>query len=118
MGAGLTAYWQRRLEPSSPLGNGSPALLLGGGGATALLGHIVWAFTFKPDTVRGAFLLRAVEISSLILALSLSLRILLYRLPRREPWLVAIIAGCLLLAFLARLIEVRRSEPQWRRQTR
>jgi hypothetical protein len=118
MGAGLTVYWRQRPGAISPMGNGTPALLLGGGGATALIGHIVWACSFKAYAVRDNFLLKGVEVSCLILALSLSVRLLLYRIPKREPWLVGIMAACLLTALMARLIELRRGEPEWRGQTR
>ena len=59
---GVSLFFRRPLQPLPPastLGNGTPALLIGGGGTTALVGLSLWAWTtsqrlqnFRPQTSR------------------------------------------------------------------
>jgi hypothetical protein len=107
MGAGLFLLGRQPRIPVSPTGNGTPALLFGGGGATVLIGHLIWTLHTSTPTVR-QIVLRGFETTCLVLALCLSVRLFLDRPAQARPWIGGIIAVSLVLAGMVRLYERRR----------
>ena len=107
MGAGLFLFGRQARGPVSPTGNGTPALLFGGGGATVLIGHLIWTLHTSAPTIRQV-ILRGFETTCLVLALCLSVRLFLDRPAQARSWIGEIIAVSLVLACMARLYERRR----------
>lgn len=117
--AGLFAAWAliltfiggRKLPgPRVPnaLPNGSGAVFLAGGGMMAVLSLAVW-MSLIGRAERRQVALRLIQVAALIIAIGTLLWGILRHEPRRDPWIVAVVAMGLLVATLARRVERGRS---------
>lgn len=103
-----------RTDPrtASPLGNGTPALLIGGGGSTAAVGLGLWAMIAGPTLVRSRRGLTAARIAAFALAVVALAVVGLTALPRRLGLAVVGVASIgLALSVAARGLWALRSRP-------
>lgn len=98
--AGL-AIRSRSATSPSPLGNGTPALFLGGGGSTTLVGLILWATCRardRPVTRRGWRRVRVFGFAAALAILGLGI---LWKNPRRDPLIVLAASAALAVSAAA-----------------
>jgi hypothetical protein len=89
---------------TSPLGNGTPALLLAGGALTALLGVIVLILASRRNWYPGTFLLAFLSWLSFLLTLGILLQGIVDYQPRRNVVLVFAAGLSLGVAVLTRMV--------------
>jgi len=102
-----------RIDPrtASPLGNGTPALLIGGGGSTAAVGLGLWAMITGPAFVRSRRGVMTVQIAAVVLGLA-ALAVGLTAVPRRLRLpVVGFASTALALLLAARWLWGRCSQP-------
>ena len=102
-----------RTDPrtASPMGNGTPALLIGGGGSTAAVGLGLWAMITGPALIRSRLGIRAVQVGAVVLGLA-ALAVGLTTVPRRLGLpVVGLASAALGLSLAARWLWDRRSRP-------
>lgn len=99
----------------SPLGNGTPALLTGGGAATALAGLGLMVLASRRGWSPGTFLPGLVSWLSFLLGLGILAHAIVVHHPRRQVGLVVGVALCQGISVLMRVIqraEGRKSSPR------
>lgn len=105
--AGLTLRARRGGGPVSPLGNGTPALLIGGGATTALVGLSLWAHSSGSAWLRSPRSLRLIQAIAFLIALGVLIEGIIHRFPQREPAVVILASLALAVSIVARLVELR-----------
>ncbi|MFO0951406.1 MAG: hypothetical protein U0835_09700 [Isosphaeraceae bacterium] len=91
----------------SPLGNGTPALLIGGGASTAVVGLTLWLMTTGIDAARSRPTLKAIQVVTFLLAMVAILMRVAAQSPRRDPLLLGVASLALALSVSARWLETR-----------
>jgi hypothetical protein len=107
-GFGMLAFGlilRSRFDPrtASPLGNGTPALLIGGGGSSAAVGLALWGVVSGGVLLRSRLALKVVQ--GLMCALLLGVAI---RYPRGDPIVVEVASVAVAVSAAARWLELRR----------
>jgi hypothetical protein len=95
--------------PASPLGNGTPLLLLVGGAATTATALALGMAAFGRALFRSRRALRSIRWVAFLFAMAVLLVGVLDHVPRRDPYLVLAAASALAVAALARRLERRRA---------
>lgn len=98
--------------PVSPLGNGTPAMLVAGGGATVVVALALWAFASGRAFVRARLALKAVRVASLVVAAVTLLVGILHRSTRRDTLTVGLASAAVAISVSAWWIEVRFHGPE------
>ena len=107
LGVGLVYRTLVQPREASPLGNGTPALLIGGGGSTAVVGLSLWLITSGLARTRARPALKVIQALSFLVAIGTLIAGIVAHSPRRDPLVVAVASGCLGLSVAARWIETR-----------
>jgi hypothetical protein len=105
--SGLFLHWRQQVRAISVLGNGTPALLIGGGGAAALVGVALWVFSLELKVFGSRHIWKVVQAVGLVVALGVLAEGMLNPLPKRDRVIAAITTLALAVSVLARMIEVR-----------
>jgi hypothetical protein len=116
--AGITLRGRRGPEVFSPFGNGTPALLIGGGAATALVGLTLWAYGSLAAVVRSISALRMIQGIAFLAALGILLEGIVNRYPQRDAVVVALAGLAVIVAIAARMVELRHAHGTSIRQAR
>jgi len=104
--------WSKHVpRPSTPAGNGTPPLLLGGGGFTAAVGLGLWGFTSGRQWLRTRWGLRVVQVLSLGVGLCVLYAGRSWHSPGGDSLVVALAATALLVMIVARRAGLRLEEP-------
>ncbi len=104
--AGAWSAWRPGARLASPMGNGTPILLLVGGLATGLIGLVLAATALDRARRMGA-VLRALELGSFVLAVVVMLTNILAYDPRRNIGMLAVVV--VLLGVSVSATRLRRS---------
>jgi hypothetical protein len=107
---GLSLLWRRPLDPStnpSPLGNGTPALLLGGGGSTIFVGLFLWGLTSGRRWLQARETLRVVQGVGILATVGALVAGATMRSPRRDAVVLSLISVAVAITLGARWLEHR-----------
>lgn len=97
--------------PPSPLGNGSPSLLMLGGGATVAFGLALWGLTSGRAAFTSRPCLKAIQVLAFLTALAILSVGILARSPRNDSMVVVLTSFALAVSAAARWLELRRFRP-------
>jgi hypothetical protein len=107
LAVGLVYRFVQEPRVPSPLGNGTPALLIGGGGSTAVIGLTLWLLTLGSEVVRSRPTLRLIQVIGVLLAVVILFAGVVAHSPRRDPVIVAVASVSLAVSVVARWMEKR-----------
>jgi hypothetical protein len=105
--SGIFLHWRQQVRAISLLGNGTPALLIGGGGAAAVVGVALWVFSLELKVFGSRHIWKVVQAVGLVVALGVLAEGMLNPLPKRDRAIAAITILALAVSVMARMIEVR-----------
>jgi hypothetical protein len=107
LAVGLVYRFVQEPRVPSPLGNGTPALLIGGGGTTAVVGLTLWLLTLGTDLVKSRPTLRLIQVLGVLVAVVILFAGVVAHSPRRDPVVVAVASVSLAVSVVARWMEKR-----------
>jgi hypothetical protein len=97
--------------PTSPLGNGSPPLLVFGGGATAAVGLSLWLVATRGGVLGSRSGLKTVQLLAFLVAMATLATGIVIHTPKRDPLVVALASLAVGVSLAARWFEVKRFRP-------
>lgn len=107
---GISVLWRRPLDPASApsqLGNGTPALLIGGGGSTIVVGLFLWGLTAGRRWLQARETLRAVQGVGVLAALGALISGATMHAPRRDAVVLSLVSVAVAITLGARWLEHR-----------
>ena len=107
---GLSVLWRRPIHPASapnPLGNGTPALLIGGGGSTIAIGLFLWGLTAGRRWLQARETLRVAQGVGILSALGALLAGATLHAPRRDAVVLSLASAAVAITLSARWLEHR-----------
>ncbi len=118
---GLSLLWRRAPDAAtaaSPLGNGTPALMLGGGGSTIIVGLFLWGLTSGRRWLQARETLRVVQGVGMLATVGALIAGATMHSPRRDAVVLSLIAMAVVITLGARWLEHRQvREVQVRRSS-
>lgn len=88
---------------------GGPSLLIGGGGATAAVGFLLWSLNSGRSLLRSVRALRLIQGLAFLAAMCTLLAGIVFRSQRRDPLVVGLASAALVVSAAARWIEIRKA---------
>lgn len=95
-------------KTATGLGNGTPALLIGGGSTTASVGLALWAITSGRILLRSRGALKGVQAGAFLVAMGALGTGIMMRRSRSDLWVMGVTSAALAISVWARWVETRR----------